>query len=81
MLIDDLEANEVIQMVQNKAPDKTLELWSTISTDWSTQTYTTESEAWGPPSHYLNHSDEIVHIGDNKYDNYGDSDNCICIII
>ncbi len=81
-LSDDFEANEVIQVVQNKAPDKTLELWSTISTDWSTQTYTTESEAWGHAlSYYLNQGDEIVHIGDNKYDNYGDSDNCICIII
>lgn len=81
-LSDDLEANEVIQVVQNKAPDKTLELWSTISTNWSTQTHITESEAWDyAPSHYLNYSDEIVHIGDNQYDNYADSDNCICTII
>lgn len=81
-LSNDLEPNEVIQVVQNKAPYKTLELWSTFSTDWSTQTHTTESEAWGNAlSYYLNHSDEIIHIGDNKYDNYGDSENCICIII
>ena len=82
-LSDDLEANEVIQVVQNKAPDKTLELWSTLSTNFGTQTHSTESEAWGHvPSYYLNH-DAVLHIGDDEYDNYDGSSggtSCGCIL-